>query len=43
MKHRAGVGLVNEIGLVEGIVAIGPVLVSTEIERAVGGIYRAQQ
>ena len=28
MKRRTGVGLVDKIGLVEGVIAVGPVLVS---------------
>ena len=43
MKRRAGRGLVDEIGLVEDVVAVGVMLVGAEIDRGIGGIDRAAQ
>ncbi|MEI9924709.1 MAG: hypothetical protein WDN50_15315 [Bradyrhizobium sp.] len=37
MQRRPGIGLVDEIGLVEGVVAIGPVLIGAEIDAGIGG------
>ena len=43
MKHRPGGSFVDEVGLVEDIVAVGRMVISREIERGVGGIYRSRQ
>ena len=41
MKQRPGVAFIDEIGVVEGIGAVGGVVVGRAVECGIGGVYRA--
>ena len=43
VEHRTGESFVDEVGLVEKIVAVGRMVISREIERGVGRIHRSRQ
>jgi hypothetical protein len=43
VKDRSGEALVDEVGIVERIVAVGRVIVGRAIERRIGGVHRSRQ